>query len=133
MAKEFSRISRINQQVKQELALVLQREMKDPRLGMITVNDVDVSKDLNYAKVFVTFFDDEKETIKEKLSVLNNAAPYIRTLVAGRLKLRTTPELRFFYDKSLSEGIRMTNLVTKAVRQDQEKNQTDIDPQDKAD
>jgi ribosome-binding factor A len=133
MAKEFSRISRINQQVKQELALVLQREMKDPRLGMVTVNDVDVSRDLNYAKVFVTFFDDEKETIKEKLSVLNNAASYIRTLVAGRLKLRTTPELRFFYDQSLNEGIRMTNLVTKAVRQDQEKKQTDIDPQDKAD
>ena len=133
MAKEFSRISRINQQVKQELALVLQREMKDPRLGMVTVNDVDVPRDLNYAKVFVTFFDDEKETIKEKLSVLNNAASYIRTLVAGRLKLRTTPELRFFYDQSLNEGIRMTNLVTKAVRQDQEKKQTDIDPQDKAD
>lgn len=85
MAKEFSRTRRIGQQLQQELAVVLQRDMKDPRIGFVTVNDVDVSRDLSYAKVFVTFFEEDKDVVQEKLNALIAAAPYIRTLVAGRM------------------------------------------------
>ncbi|QSX30897.1 30S ribosome-binding factor RbfA [Shewanella cyperi] len=121
MAKEFSRTRRIGQQLQQELAAVLQREMKDPRIGMVTVNDVDVSRDLSFAKVFVTFFEEDPKLIEQKLAALVAAAPYIRTLVAGRMKLRVMPELRFVYDSSLIEGMRMSNLVSKVIRDDEAK------------
>ena len=121
MAKEFSRTRRIGQQLQQELAMVLQREMKDPRVGFVTVNDVDVSRDLSFAKVYVTFFDEDQEKINEKLAALIGAAPYIRTLIAGRMKLRVMPELKFVYDSSLVDGMRMSNLVTKIVKEDKER------------
>ncbi|MBT1443481.1 30S ribosome-binding factor RbfA [Shewanella sp. JM162201] len=121
MAKEFSRTRRIGQQLQQELAFVLQRDMKDPRIGMVTVNDVDVSRDLSHAKVYVTFFEEDPKAIEDKLAALNAAAPFARTLVAGRMKLRVMPELRFIYDASLIEGMRMSNLVSKVIRDDEAK------------
>ena len=123
MAKEFSRTRRIGQQLQQELAVVLQRDMKDPRIGFVTVNDVDVSRDLSYAKVFVTFFEEDKEVVQEKLNALIAAAPYIRTLVAGRMKLRVMPEIRFVYDSSLVEGMGMSNLVSQVINSDKAKQQ----------
>lgn len=131
MAREFSRTRRIAQQLQQELAQVLQRDMKDPRIGMVTVNDVDVSRDLNYAKVYVTFFDEDEKRVQDKLAALDAAAGYVRSLVAGRMKLRVMPELRFIYDASLVEGMRMSNLVSKVISNDEAKQQkqtdTDVD------
>ncbi|WP_394131140.1 30S ribosome-binding factor RbfA [Shewanella maritima] len=123
MAKEFSRTRRIAQQLQQELAVVLQRDIKDPRVGFVTVNDVDVSRDLNYAKVFVTFFEEDEELVQEKIDALMAAAPYVRTLIAGRMKLRVMPELRFVYDSSLVEGMRMSNLVSQVITNDKQKQQ----------
>ena len=94
--KEFSRIQRINQQVQRELAFVLQREIKDPRLGMVTVTEVDVSKDLNYAKVYVTFFGLDDTSVEEKIVILNHAMPYVRSLMASRVNLRVIPEFDLF-------------------------------------
>jgi ribosome-binding factor A len=121
MAKEFSRTRRIAQQLQQELAMILQRDMKDPRIGFVTVNDVDVSRDLSYAKVYVTFFEEDLALVNEKIAALTAAAPYVRTLVAGRMKLRVMPELRFIYDSSLVEGMRMSNLVSQVISQDKAK------------
>ncbi len=101
--------------------MVLQRDMKDPRIGMVTVNDVDVSRDLSHAKVYVTFFEEDPKIIEDKLAALNAAAPFARTLVAGRMKLRVMPELRFIYDASLVEGMRMSNLVSQVIRNDEAK------------
>ncbi|MDF0533294.1 30S ribosome-binding factor RbfA [Shewanella yunxiaonensis] len=123
MAREFSRTRRIAQQLQQELAFVLQRDMKDPRIGMVTVNDVDVSRDLSFAKVYVTLFEEDPERIQEKMAALTKAAPYVRTLVAGRMQLRVMPELRFVYDKSLVEGMRMSNLVTQVINSDKAKHE----------
>ncbi|PKG55037.1 30S ribosome-binding factor RbfA [Shewanella sp. Choline-02u-19] len=123
MAKEFSRTRRIAQQLQQELAQVLQRDMKDPRIGFVTVNDVDVSRDLSYAKVYVTFFEEDESLVKEKVKALDDAAGYIRSLVAGRMKLRVMPELRFIYDSSLVEGMRMSNLVSRVISNDAAKQQ----------
>jgi ribosome-binding factor A len=121
MAKEFSRTRRIAQQLQQELAMILQRDMKDPRIGFVTVNDVDVSRDLSYAKVYVTFFEEDLALVNEKIAALTAAAPYVRTLVAGRMKLRVMPELRFIYDSSLVEGMRMSNLVSQVITNDKAK------------
>ncbi|MEZ9197164.1 30S ribosome-binding factor RbfA [Shewanella sp. 10N.286.54.B9] len=123
MAKEFSRTRRIAQQLQQELAQVLQRDMKDPRIGFVTVNDVDVSRDLSYAKVYVTFFEEDEKLVQEKVEALDAAAGYIRSLVAGRMKLRVMPELRFIYDSSLVEGMRMSNLVSRVISDDEAKQQ----------
>mgnify|MGYP000971161468 CR=1 FL=1 len=71
MAREFSRTRRVGQQIQREIALILQREVKDPRIGMVTVSDVEVSRDLNYAKIYVTFLqlENDAERIKEGLSI----------------------------------------------------------------
>lgn len=121
MPKEFSRTDRFSQQLQREVAVILQREIKDPRVVMPTISDVEVSRDLAYAKVFVTFLNDDADAVKEALAVLNDAAGYIRTLLGKRLKARITPNLRFEYDRSLSEGIRMSKLVNEAVASDEER------------
>ncbi|ABV37992.1 ribosome-binding factor A [Shewanella sediminis HAW-EB3] len=130
MAREFSRTRRIAQQLQQELAQVLQRDMKDPRIGFVTVNDVDVSRDLSYAKVYVTFFEEDEKLVQEKVEALDAAAGYIRSLVAGRMKLRVMPELRFIYDSSLVEGMRMSNLVSRVISDDEAKQKQHGDQQD---
>lgn len=119
MAREFSRADRVAQELQKEIAVILLREVKDPRIGMVTVSDVEISCDLAYAKVFVTFlFDNDEQAVARGLEGLNKAAGYIRTLVGKAMRLRIVPELRFVYDQSLVEGMRMSNLVTNVVRQD---------------
>lgn len=120
MAREFSRTQRVSQEMQKEIAIILQREIKDPRLIMTTVSDVEVSRDLAYAKVYVTFLNDEDENaVKEGLKVLQEATGYIRMLLGKAMRLRIVPELTFFYDRSLVDGMRMSNLVNEVIKQDQ--------------
>ncbi|WP_286266575.1 30S ribosome-binding factor RbfA [Thalassotalea atypica] len=119
MARDYARTDRVSQQIQKEVAMIIQREVKDPRLGMVTVNAVEVTRDLAYAKVFVTFFTLEDQSAEESIVILNEAASYIRTLLAKRIKARIMPELRFVFDKSMIEGVRMTNLVNQAVAEDE--------------
>ncbi|HBO37771.1 MAG TPA: 30S ribosome-binding factor RbfA [Pasteurellaceae bacterium] len=122
MAREFKRSDRVAQELQKEVAVILQREVKDPRIGMVTVSDVEVSRDLAYAKIFVTFlFDHDVTAIEQGMKGLEKAAPYIRSLVSKAMRLRIVPELRFVYDQSLIEGMRMSNLVTDVIRQDQQR------------
>lgn len=123
MAKEFGRPQRVSQELQKEIAMILQREIKDPRLGMmVTVSGVEVSRDLAYAKVFVTFLNDKDEdAIKNGLKALKEASGYIRILLGKAMRLRIVPELTFFYDNSLVEGMRMSNLVTSVVKNDAER------------
>lgn len=121
MGKEFSRTDRFSQQLQREVAQILQREIKDPRVVMPTVSEVEVSRDLAYAKVFVTFLNDDVDSVKAALKVLNEATGYIRTILGKRLKARVTPNLRFEYDGSLTEGIRMSRLVDEATQRDAER------------
>ena len=116
MAREFSRTNRFSEVIMRELALMLQREISDPRVGMVTVSHVDVTSDLKYAKVYVTRFNgfEDEQDMKECLAGLNSAAGYLRIGLAGRVKLRNMPELQFFYDKSLEHGFHMDELIAKA-------------------
>lgn len=126
MVREFKRADRVAQELQKEIAIILQREVKDPRIGMVTVSDVEISRDLAYAKIFVTFlFDNDATAIERGLEGLNKASGYIRTLLGKAMRLRIVPELRFVYDESLVEGMRMSNLVTNVVRQDKERHQGD--------
>lgn len=119
MSKEFSRVDRLSQQMKKEMAVILQREIKDPRLhSMITVSDVEVSRDLSHAKVFVTFLGLEQEMVADNLKLLNDASGFVRKLIGKRIQSRIVPNIRFSHDASLNEGIRMATLVADARRED---------------
>ncbi|CAM3602455.1 ribosome-binding factor A [Rouxiella silvae] len=127
MAKEFSRTQRVSQEMQKEIAIILQREVKDPRVGMATVSGVEVSRDLAYAKVFVTFLDvlttepQDPDRVKNGIKALQDAQGFIRTLIGKAMRLRVVPELTFAYDDSLVEGMRMSNLVTNVVKNDAER------------
>ena len=121
MANEYSRTSRVSQQVQKELARILQQEVKDPRIGMVTISGVDITRDLAYAKVFVTFLTIGDQTNDESLEGLNAASGYIRRLLGKAMRLRIVPEVRFCFDETLTEGLRISELVSGAVKVDKEK------------
>lgn len=115
-----ARAQRVADQIQRELAVLLQREVKDPRLGLVTVSAVEVSSDLQNAKVFVTFLGkDEADEIKAALEVLSKAAGFLRSQLAKSMTMRSVPSLRFFFDKSISEGSRMSSLIEQAINADQ--------------
>jgi ribosome-binding factor A len=126
MAREYARTDRVGQQIQKEIAIILMREIKDPRLSMTTVSAVEVTRDLAYAKIFVTFFNDNADEIKASLEVLAEAEGYIRSLLGKRLRARIMPHLRFVYDSSMSEGVRMSALVDQAVASDKNSD-TEVD------
>lgn len=119
MAKAFKRTDRVAQEVKKALALILQREFKDPRLGMVTISDVEVSRDLAYAKVYVTFLPDGEEQVQQGLKVLTDASGFIRSLLGKAVPLRVTPELTFIYDDTLVKGMAISDSVSKAIADDE--------------
>lgn len=132
MAREFSRTERVGQQIHKEVASILQNEFKnrDPRLGMITVSGAEVSRDLAHAKVFVTFFDSDPEKIKGYMTILEDNKGFIRSLLAKRMRMRAVPALKFMQDTSITEGMRISNLVSQTLKDDKaraEKAGRDID------
>ncbi|MCE2593735.1 30S ribosome-binding factor RbfA [Motilimonas cestriensis] len=121
MAKEFSRSQRVAQQIQKEIAGILQRDVKDPRIGMVTVSSVEVSRDLAYASVYVTLFNLENDSVEESMKGLSEASGYVRMLVGKALRLRIVPEIKFVYDNSLVEGLRLSGLVSEAINKDKQK------------
>jgi ribosome-binding factor A len=126
MARDYARTDRVGQQIQKEIAVILMREIKDPRVSMTTVSAVEVTRDLLYAKIFVTFFTNETEDIEGSIAILNEAAGYIRSLLAKRLRARIMPNLRFVYDNSMSEGVRMSSLVAQAIASDKHIGDDDV-------
>lgn len=120
MAKDYSRTQRIGDQMQRELAVLIQREIKDPRLGLVTITAVDVSLDLSHAKVFITVMgkDDDAEQIKLNLEILGEAAGYLRMLLGKSMKVRTIPQLHFQYDASIRRGAELSALIERAVAED---------------
>ena len=114
MAREFNRNVRVSSQIQKELAVVLQRGVKDPRLGFVTVNDVEVSKDLAIAKVYISVMNADDKARKENIEVLNDAANYLRVELGHKMKMRSVPQLRFFYDDALDIGHRITELLNES-------------------
>ncbi|MFK7161706.1 30S ribosome-binding factor RbfA [Marinospirillum sp. MEB164] len=122
--KEFSRLDRIADQMQRELAVMIQREIKDPRLdAMITVSGVKVSKDLGYADVYVTVLgkEDKPEVIQENLAILKQAAGFLRSRIGREIKLRVIPQLRFHYDESVQRGRQISSLIEQAVAADRQR------------
>ena len=111
MAREFSRNARVSSQLHKELAVVMQTTMKDPRLGFVTVSDVEVSRDLAIAKIYVSLFDTDAKAVTEKMTILTEAANYIRQEVGKRMKMRRVTHFNFYYDDALETGMRISKLL----------------------
>jgi len=120
MAKEFSRSERVADQIQRELAQLIQRDMQDPRLNLLSVSAVEVTRDLAYATVFVTSLDD-KHSHKEILTVLSKANGFLRRELGKAMRLRIVPELKFKYDESLEQGMSMAKIIHDAVESDRNK------------
>jgi ribosome-binding factor A len=123
MAREFSRTDRIADQIQKDLASLIRTEMKDPRVGMVTINDVNVARDLGYADVYITLLtieenDANSESVKQTLKVLNSAAGFLRSQLGKMIKLRTIPQLRFHFDASVGRGRKLDALITEARAKD---------------
>lgn len=120
MPKEFSRIDRIGDQIQRELAQMIQRDIKDPRLGMVTINAVKVSRDMGYADIYVSLLTTEElteqsEPVRESLAVLSKAAGFLRGQLGRAMKLRMVPHLRFHFDTFLGKSRHMDALINEAV------------------
>ena len=116
MPKEYSRSERVADFIKREVALLLQRELRDPRVSNANVNAVIVSRDMSMAKIYVTFFDKETaEEAKQAVEVLNGAAGFIRSQVGSQHSMRSTPKLRFYFDDSVRQGEHLSNLIDRAI------------------
>ena len=142
MPREFSRGRRVADHIQKELAVLIQQEVKDPRLGLVTINEVKVSRDLGFADVYFTSFssdtfrandsldEDEGAEREERNSlspaeVLENAAGFLRSRLAKSLSTRTTPKLRFHYDHTIEQGAKMTQAIKKAIEGDEQLKEQD--------
>jgi len=142
--REFSRGRRVADHIQKELAVLIQQEVKDPRLGLVTINEVKVSRDLGFAEVYFTSFssdtfrandsldeDDNEDAEREERNslspaeVLENAAGFLRSRLAKSLSTRTTPKLRFHYDHTIEQGAKMTQAIKKAIEGDEQLKEQD--------
>ncbi len=119
---EYSRTQRVADQIQRELATLIQLEMKDPRLGMVTVSAVELSRDMSYAEVYVTVLEQaDSAEVELTLKILSGAAGFLRTRLAKRVQLRAVPHLRFHYDESVARGQRLSALIDQAVSKDRKR------------
>lgn len=123
MPRDFPRSRRIAEQVQRELSEIVRVELKDPRIGMITLTDVEVSPDGENAKVFFTALGDASR-VDEAAEGLQHAAGYLRSQLARRLNVRVVPHLQFKYDPSVERGARLSQLIDQAVAEDTKRNES---------
>ena len=121
MAKEYSRTQRVADQMQRELAQLIHREVRDPRIGMVTLTAVEVSRDLAHAKVYLTLMGEAtEEDISQNLSALKDAAGFLRVQLGRSMKLRSVPQLHFHYDESVRRGVHLSSLIDRAVQEDRQ-------------
>lgn len=143
MAEVSARMQRVADQIQRDLASLIQTEVNDPRVGMVSVTGVDVSRDLAHAKVYVTVMntltdndevnqstlsepgDLDKLEIEENIKALNKASGFLRSLLAKRLNTRSVPKLQFHYDGSIERGQRLSSLIDNALAADREHHKED--------
>lgn len=123
MAREFSRTDRVSQQVHKEIASILNQEFKHqaPDLCMVTVSGVEISRDLAHAKVYVTFLEMDEEKVKASMALLEEGKSFVRGLLSRRVRMRNTPALKFIQDRSITEGMRISNIVSQVTREEEAK------------
>jgi len=128
MGRVSNRVDKVSDLLKREIALLIQNEVRDPRVGMASVTSVRVSKDLAHATVFVTLLG--KSTMEEandSIEALNKAAGFLRSMLAKEINLRTIPKLKFIFDDTLARGQYLTGLIDEALAMDERDHQHNDD------
>lgn len=132
MAREFTRAERIADQIQRELAQLIQREVKDPRLGMVNISEVRVTRDFGYADIYITLLSTEELTeespeVQQSLEVLRGASGFLRGHLGRAMRLRVVPELRFRFDRLAGQSRHMESLIRQAVESDRQKHSDEGD------
>ncbi|MDR2924834.1 MAG: 30S ribosome-binding factor RbfA [Azoarcus sp.] len=127
MPKEYSRGQRVAEQIRRELAELVRLELKDPRVGFISLTDVELTPDYAHAKVFFTAMVGA-DGVPEILEGLRRAGGFLRRELGKRVRIHTLPELHFHYDRSIEEGSRLSQLIDQTVQDDEARTSAQDDP-----
>ncbi len=114
VSKSFSRRDRVAEQVRREIAELIRSELKDPRVGMVSITDVEVTPDYAHAKVFFSTLGGAAQ-VPDVLAGLGKASGFLRRELGKRIRIHTTPQLHFVFDQSLERGMDMDQLIREAV------------------
>ena len=121
MAKEYSRTQRVADYLQRELAALIQHEVRDPRVGMVSITGVNVSRDLGHAKVYFTVLGcDSSEEASDSIETLNKAAGFLRSELSRDSSMRSVPQLRFYFDSSVGHGRHLEDLIQRAADADRQ-------------
>lgn len=121
MAKEYARTQRVADYLQRELAALIQHEVRDPRVGMVSITGVDVSRDLGHARVYYTLMGaDSPDDASESTEALNKAAGFLRSQLSRDSNMRMVPQLRFYFDSSVGRGRNLEDLIRRAADADRE-------------
>jgi len=135
MPREFSRSQRMAEQLRREVAEIIRDEIKDPRLGFISITEVRMSRDLSHAVIYYSAFhagDNGAQQQQESIEILNRATGFIRKEIARRIRARIVPTLKFVIDDSVTRGAAMDELINEAIQSDMRNDQDDVhDDEDK--
>jgi ribosome-binding factor A len=116
--KQFSRLDRIGSSMQKELSKIIQSAIHDPRVGIVTISEVRVTKDLAQAKIYMSMLAPSEKEIQEAIDVLNHASGFIKSQLAKVLTIRKIPELHFIFDKSIIQGPQLSALIDNAIEED---------------
>lgn len=133
MPREFTRSDRVSDAIQRILGQVIAQEIRDPRIGLVNINAVTVTRDMAYAKVYVTFVGADEAESLAAAAVLNKASGFLRGFIAKELIMRSVPKLQFIYDKTAIRGQELSFLIDRAIKEDSthvhddDVNETDAD------
>lgn len=114
MARDFQRSQRVAEQLQRELAGIIRANVHDPRVGMVTITEVALTRDLETAKVYFTVLGSQPNAL-QTMQVLNHAAGFIRSQLGPKMRLRLVPQLNFIYDTSVARGAYLSHLIDEAM------------------
>ena len=121
MAKEYARTQRVADYLQRELAALIQHEVRDPRVGMVSITGVDVSRDLGHARVYYTVMGSDSEAeAGDTTEALNRAAGFLRSQLSRDSSMRSVPQLRFYFDSSVGRGRHLEDLIRRAADADRD-------------
>ncbi len=114
--KNYTRSDRVGQLIQVELAKIIQHEMEDSRMHLVTIVGVEVTRDFAYSKIFVSILSDDDKEIADIVSVLNKSSKMLRYRLANEITLRKTPQLTFTYDDTIVKGNKLSSLINRLTR-----------------
>lgn len=116
--RNYKRTDRVADQIQKELAQLIAHQVKDPRVGMVTITGVDVTREFDHAKIYFTVMGADSVGVEDTLTGLAKAAGFLRRELGKAIRLRTIPQLHFHYDSTIEHAAHLSNLIEKAVKSD---------------